>query len=62
MTMKDKMEKNSRAFFGVGIVVLVLGVVAGFVWGAVDAARLFFCSSVVLAASWIFGFVSRRDP
>ncbi|MFE9171108.1 hypothetical protein [Streptomyces kebangsaanensis] len=60
--MKSRLEKNSNAFFGAGIFVLILGLVAGFIWGAGDAARLFFCSSVVLAGSWIFGFMSRRNP
>ncbi|RDG37906.1 hypothetical protein DVH02_12070 [Streptomyces corynorhini] len=58
--MRDQVEKNSRAFFGAGLVVLILGVVAGFLWGAFDAARLFFCSSVILAASWVLGFMSHR--
>ncbi|WP_320783626.1 hypothetical protein [Streptomyces sp. CRN 30] len=55
------MEKTSRALFSVGLLALILGLISGFVWGSRDAARIFFCASVVLAAAWTFGYLSRKN-
>ncbi len=59
--MKTEMEKTSRALFSVGLLALILGLISGFVWGSRDAARIFFCASVVLAAAWTFGYLSRKN-
>ncbi len=60
VTMSES-RKNSGAFFGLGAISFVTGIIFWGVSGRADSALFFACSSVVFAGAWIFERISRRE-